>query len=313
MQTRLVHKEQPRGLTSPAARFSSVARKHLLSSFLVLTYAGSWLLWLPLVVAGGDEPSGLGFVLLLLGSLLPSVAAVALVAVVWGGSGVRGLLHRLLIWRVGIGWWLATVVLPCLVLAALGLSILLGGDFPHVTVTVPGAVLLLLVSIFPGSAGGEEIGWRGLALPTMQGARSALSASILLGLAWGVWHLPLYLMGTDSRPFGLFLPWVVLTVATSVLFTWVYNGTGGSLLLAILFHAALNLPLTVFLEPLDSIALPFLLYVALMGLAAALVVTMTGASTLSRSGAKEVSVIGRRPAPIRVPNQGVALMADARP
>lgn len=288
MQTALVRGEQLEG--SALMRTSSLIRRHLLASYLVLAYCVSWLLWLPLVVSGGGEPTGLGFGLLLLGSLAPSSVAVALVAAVFGRAGVRRLLSRLLIWRVGAGWWVAVALLPGLVLVAVGLSVLLGGDPPEVTATVPGALALLLFSIFPGSAGGEEIGWRGLALPKLQGSRRALPASLYLGVAWGVWHLPLYLIGTDIRPISLFVPWVVLTVACSIVFTWIYNGTGGSLLVVILFHAASNVSLTIFLEPLDRIAAPFLIYVALMSLTAASVVAVTGAGDLSRSHARQTAV-----------------------
>ena len=114
---------------------------------------------------------------------------------------------------------MAVVLLPTLAIVAVYSSVLLGGDSPDVTVTIPGAVILLVLFIFPGSAGGEEIGWRGFALPHLQAARSALSASLVLGVAWGVWHLPLYLIGTDIRPLSVLPAWVVLTVAFSVLLT----------------------------------------------------------------------------------------------
>lgn len=278
-----MHDRPPAG-----AHSASLIERHPLASFFVLAYAVSWLLWAPLVISGEDEPTGPSFVLLLLGSLVPSAVAIVLVGVLHGSAGVRKLLRRLLLWRVGAGWWAAVVLLPTLVLAGVGLNILFGGDSPDVTVTIPGAVFLLAFSIFPGSSGGEEIGWRGFALPHLQRVRSALGASVVLGLAWGVWHLPLYLIGTDVRPFSLFAPWVVLTIAASVLFTWMYNGTGGSLLIAVMFHATSNLPLTVFLE--EEVIRPFLIYVGLMVVAASIVVAATGPQTLSRRHPKQVAV-----------------------
>jgi uncharacterized protein len=279
---------------------SSLIRRHPLASFFVLAYAISWLLWAPLVVAGGS-PSGFDFVLLALGSLVPSTVAILLIARLHGQDGVRTLLRRLRIWRVGVGWWAAVVLLSTPALGAVGLSILLGGDAPDLAVTIPGIALLFVFFIFPGSAGGEEIGWRGFALPRLQARRSALAASILLGAAWGVWHLPLYLLGTDLRPLSLFVPWVLLTIASSIIYTWMYNGTGGSLLIVVVFHAASNLPLTVLLEPLDDqVVLPFLLYVALMILAASVVVAVAGPATLSRTRAKQVAGPDR-PATANVP------------
>ena len=101
-----------------------------------------------------------------------------------------------------------------------------------------------------GWAAGEELGWRGFALPRLQQHRNALDASILLGLVWGLWHLPLYfVLGTGQSAMlsagtspafaiGGFLGW---TIGLSVLFTWLFNQTGGSLIVVILFHAAVNL------------------------------------------------------------------------
>jgi membrane protease YdiL (CAAX protease family) len=291
METVVVHDEQLNGTSSAKSRLSSLVERHPLASFFVISYAISWIVWSPLVGAGST--TGVRIIPLALGSLVPSAVAIALVRVLHGRAGVRQLFRRFRTWRVGLGWWLAVLLLPLLTVGAVGLSILLGGDSPDVTVTVPGAVILFLFFVFPGSAGGEEIGWRGFALPHLQRARSALAASVILGGAWGVWHLPLYLVGSDLRPLGLFAPWVVLTVALSVLYTWIYNGTGGSLLIAVLFHAAVNLPLTVFLEPLandNQVALPFLIYVGLMALAALAVVVVTGPATLSRARAKQIAI-----------------------
>ncbi|MET0938516.1 MAG: type II CAAX endopeptidase family protein [Gaiellaceae bacterium] len=293
MQTAVVNNEQLNGAASTKSRLAILIERHPLASFFLLAYAISWLLWAPLVASGDGSPSGPGLVLLLLGSLVPSTVAILLVAVLHGGAGVRKLLHRLLLWRVGVGWWIAVLLVSALGFGAIGLSVLVGGESPNVTVTIPGAVALFVFFLFPGSAGGEEIGWRGFALPQLQAARSALRASLLLGAVWGVWHLPLYLVGTDIRPLSLFAPWVVLTVAASVIYTWIYNGTGGSLLLVVLFHAASNLPLTVFLEPLakdDQVTQPFLIYVALMVIAASVVVAATGPATLSRTHTKQVDV-----------------------
>ena len=271
---------------------SKLLQQHPLASFFVLAYLISWALWLPLVVTGDGSPTGLAFAPLLLGSLVPSAVAIVLVASQYGKAGVGTLLRRLLIWRFGLGWWAAIIALSALSLGAVGVHVLLGGDSPDVTATIPAAAFLFLFSIFPGSAGGEELGWRGFALPHLQRSRSALGASVVLGLGWGVWHLPLYLTGADFRPLSLFAPWVLAAVAASVIYTWIYNGTDGSLLIVVLFHAASNVLLTAFLvDPFeDHVARPFLIYVALMVLAASVVVAVTGTATLSRTRGKQVDV-----------------------
>lgn len=86
---------------------------------------------------------------------------------------------------------------------------------------------------------GEELGWRGFALPRLQARMSALSASLILGLLWALWHLPLYL--TAGHPLSeVFFGWFLLSIlADAILFTWIFNNTRGSLLVVLLFHASI--------------------------------------------------------------------------
>jgi uncharacterized protein len=150
------------------------------------------------------------------------------------------------------------------------------------------AVITLAFFIFPGSALGEEVGWRGYALPRLQSRRSALGASLILGLIWAFYHLPLFFTGQAFRSPGLFVPFVISTSALSVILTWVHNSIGGSLLLVVLLHATANLPLTLLLEPLGSRAmLPFLLFVGPMVVAAIVVVLVAGPAQLSRKHRKQ--------------------------
>jgi membrane protease YdiL (CAAX protease family) len=168
------------------------------------------------------------------------------------------LFKRLLTWRVGIQWYLFVLFWPAVLsLAKTGIAVVLGSavpDFsqppfvqlyplpPELLNTTPFIVFLpfvFLQQMLIGSSMGEEIGWRGYALPRMQTNQSSLRASLLLGVLWGVWHFPLWL--TKGHPMHeTFLGWSVLgLMATTVLFTWVYNHTKGSLLLALLFHTSI--------------------------------------------------------------------------
>jgi membrane protease YdiL (CAAX protease family) len=216
--------------------------------FFVLTYGVAWLLWGPLVVFRG-RPQAVGFLLGLFGSLVPSVVAVGLTGWVHGKPGVRRLLAGLLKWRVGLRWYLVVLLVPLLVPLALGISVLLGGNVPTVDTSILAVVIMFLFSIFPGSALGEELGWRGFAVPHLQDTRSALSASLIVGLVWGMWHLPLFLVNTNSRPLALFPLFVLSVVAISVLLSWLYNSTAGSMLLVVLLHATANLPVTLLSLP----------------------------------------------------------------
>jgi len=103
-----------------------------------------------------------------------------------------------------------------------------------------------------------------------------------------LWHLPLYFTGQAFRPPIFFVPFVISAFALSVLLTWVYNSTGGSLLLVVLLHATANLPLTLLLEPLGSRAMvPLILYFGLMAVAAIVVVIVAGPAHLSRKRRKQ--------------------------
>lgn len=275
----------------PLSNSSTLLRRHPVGVFLALTYVLAWSLWAPLVIFQDTMPKGLGGILAMLGTLVPSTVAVVLVAKLHGKPGVRRLLGRLLRGRVGVRWYVAVIGLSMLAPLALGLSVLLGGSSPALDTTVIAVLVSFLFSIFPGSALGEELGWRGFVLPRLQSRQSALRASLLIGVVWGPWHLPLWLTGRESHPISLFAAFVVSVICLSVLCTWMYNGTGGSLLIVVLFHAAANLPLTILITPLgDDMAPSFLTFVGLMVVAATVVVIATGPAHLSRTRQKQVEL-----------------------
>ncbi|MDF2746509.1 MAG: family intrarane metalloprotease [Propionibacteriaceae bacterium] len=166
----------------------------------------AWTLWAPLVIFSDSLPDPVAFVLRMLGSLVPSVLGLLFVGLLRGRSGVLTLFRRLLHGRIGLRWYVAVLGLTMLAPLAVGLSILMGGSTPVVENTIFGVLFLFAFMIFPGSALGEELGWRGFALPRMQAYDSALKASLVIGILWGSWHLPLWLIGTESHPISLYVP-----------------------------------------------------------------------------------------------------------
>ena len=206
---------------------SSVVKQHPLITFFLLTFALSWTFEIPLVVLGDSIAGTQALVLIILASNVPSVLGIVLTAIVLGGGVLRKLLGRLLVWRVDPRWYLVVLGPVALAGGMVALNALVGGPDMSLGVPLFGVLTLLAFSIFPGSALGEEIGWRGYALPRLQAGRSALSASFILGAIWGSWHLPLYFTGQAERPLGLFPLFVVAVIALSVILAWVYNGTGG--------------------------------------------------------------------------------------
>src|SRR5215210_1892268 len=176
-------------------------------------------------------------------------AALAATGLTSGWAGVRALLRRFLVWRVGLPWYAVVLLGAALLdLAAIGIHVALGGATPDFSQTVgrrivgPSMDLWLALSIFFAFGvftNGEEIGWRGYALPKVQARHGALIASVIVGLVWAVWHVPKFLTEGSAQdfPFPVFL---LDTLAKAVLFTWVYNSTKGSLLMVTLLHAAVN-------------------------------------------------------------------------
>lgn len=165
----------------------------------------------------------------------PALAALIVIALTQGVAGVRAFARRLQYWRVGVRWYaFALVGIPLLYLLA-GLLTRAAGDSALGLSERPWSQVLLL-TIFWGSGGPvEELGWRGFALPLLQQRFSGLAAAQIVGLIWGVWHLP--------DPVGLdLIAFVLQCVANSILLTVVYNGTGGSIPLACLGHWMMNLP-----------------------------------------------------------------------
>jgi membrane protease YdiL (CAAX protease family) len=276
-------------------RLWSVIKRHPIITFFVLTYALSWILESPLVFLRDSVTDTQGLVLILLASNVPSVLAIVLTAVVLGRGSLRKLLARLVIWRVNPLWYLVVVVPAVLAGGMVAFNALLGGPAISVDATLLSAAILLAFMIVPGSALGEEIGWRGYALPRLQTRMSALSASFLLAPIWALWHLPLWLTGAPGRTPLIYAAFVVSAFGLSVLLTWVYNSTGGSLLLVVLLHATINLPIRLLYDSLGSrVTVPVLLYFGLTVVAAVVVIIVYGPQHLSRKHRKQEEVADSR-------------------
>jgi membrane protease YdiL (CAAX protease family) len=267
----------------------SLVKRHPIITFFVLTYLLTWAIESPLVFLTDSVTDTQVLVVQILSSNVPSVVAIMLTAIVFGRGALRKLLGRLLIWRVNPLWYLVVFLGPvALVGGVVPLNALLGGPALSLGMPLLGAAIFFGFSIFPGSALGEEIGWRGYVLPRLQSRMSALSASLFLAPIWALWHLPLWLQGKPFQTPTLYAGFVVSAFALSVILTWVYNSTGGSLLFVVLLHATVNLPQTLTIDELGSRAtVPLLLYWGLMVVAAIVVVVVAGPKYLSRKHRKQ--------------------------
>jgi membrane protease YdiL (CAAX protease family) len=255
----------------------SLVKRHPLIAFFVLAFALSWWPWI--LYAFGPSPTPIA-------SFGPFLAALVVLAITQGKSGIGGLLRRMVRWRVGIRWYAVALLLPVgIALAATALNVLLGAQAPSAA-DLGGWTGLFstfaFVLLIPGSGGTwEEPGWRGFALPSLQAGRSALVASLILGAVWALWHLPLVVATGQMGGWD-----IVIILAWTLVLTWVYNGTGGSVLIVMLFHAMFNTVSGSFISPLafsgaDSVRQSWLLAAVWCAVAVA-VVMWAGPKHLSR-------------------------------
>jgi membrane protease YdiL (CAAX protease family) len=215
-----------------------------LIGFFVLVTLASWLGVVPLLIEShfpGTLPAGSGIIL-----QLPMFFAPALVTILvsWWNEGtpcVRKLLAGLLAWRVAFRWYAFVFLAPAVVCwLALQSSAWFGGRI--LRLQSPLDVLITFGVIFVGYLllNTEEVAWRGYALPQLLARYRPLRASLILGVVWGLFHLPLFLL-KGGHPAGYPLPfYLVFSLALTVVFTWLMQHTKGSLLLAHLFHQSIN-------------------------------------------------------------------------
>lgn len=206
-------------------------KRHSLSLGLVLMFAITWPFYAQLGIFVGY---GLAAACLIVTTLAEGV------------SGAKSLLRRFLHWRVGAKWYAVVFVVPgAIYMAAILLHVILTGspvDFDNTLSRSmfgnSGPIWLFIIPffLFDALTNGEELAWRGFVLPRYQFRFNALMSSIVVGVFWGIWHLP------KVAPEGAWaVAYAILhNIALAVLFTWVYNSTRGSLLLATLFHASFN-------------------------------------------------------------------------
>jgi uncharacterized protein len=214
-------------------------RRNQLWAYFVLAYGLNFLLsWIILSIPSLAHVS----VVWLIPGYTPTISAVIVSGVIGGGAEIKRLLSGWIQFKLGFRWYLAalTFVLGPLLVAAVYLA--LGQAHKGIAAgTVPLTLLGGLAMTLFGAPFGEEAGWRGFALPRMQKRYNALMASVLLGLVWAFWHLPFYIdpvQAANHIPLPIF---VVICVVLSILFTWIYNNTRGSLVGPMLAHFCFNL------------------------------------------------------------------------
>lgn len=260
-----------------------IGNKNLILFFLI-TYLFSWLLWLPSLLSSVlfSKQEVLYEILKIIGAFGPFVAAFFLTLVNEGKQGLKFLWKR--------GWHcenkkfltISIFLIPSLYLSSLILVIFFEGIVPYAFLNWPNPIeIITQFALFFFLAGPfqEEFGWRGYALDRLQLRFNSLNSSIILGVIWGIWHLPSFFIIGTNQGNQLFYPFLFSTIILSVLFTWIYNNSKRSILATMIFHATINGSNYIF--HLDQTTLGFWFYRFLLNFVVVCVVIKYGQKDLS--------------------------------
>lgn len=229
---------------------SNWLKQNSLIAYFILAYAVSWSFEIPIALSvQGIIPAKIPMWIHYFASFGPMTAALVMTSVIEGREGIRNLMSRIFKWRVDIRYYAFAILAPMgLFTFAYLLNRVVTGKWsdlallgfpdylPYITPLGTLGLWLLTYSF------GEETGWRGFALPHLQKTRPATTATLILALAWACWHLPAFFYRDTYIELGIIgFPMFAFSILfAAMVFTWLYNSTGGSVLLVIIFHAVFN-------------------------------------------------------------------------
>lgn len=259
--------------------------------FLILALTCPFMIW-DALAAHDILPFRLPVPVMLMQAYMPTVAVVIVTGLTTGRAGIRELFGKLLIARVGFKWYMFAIFGIAVICIA---AVLLGNQFgplPAVPILAEGMpsnpiALIAVVTItflVRGILNGEELAWRGFALPKLQAKYNALVSSVILSVPFVLFHLPLFF--DPEMGMGPFASFAIRAVALTLLFTWLYNNTRGSVLLAYLMHAAFNTWTNVFSIQTSTNHFQDWMMTVVMVFLAATVVATSGAKDLSRTNSR---------------------------
>ena len=234
--------------------------------FFLLTFAYSWVIWIPSVLDGIGiklpfSVTGYSTAVVIIGAFAPLLAAITLVAREEGRKGTRVFLRQALDIHIKPVFLIVALALPILIhVIAHYLALVVGLDvaetlFPTeisvapIVLAIPYFILMLVIG-----GGQEEFGWRGYAQEPLQEKIGVIPASLVIGVIWGIWHLPLWFMKGDLHSAYSFLAFVMMTTSISIMYAWLYNSSGKKLIVVMFFHAMNNTaaPLLPFLHGIEG-------------------------------------------------------------
>jgi membrane protease YdiL (CAAX protease family) len=252
--------------------------------FFILSFAFSWLLWTPSFIFTGvqNEFSDIVAGLRVIGTFGPTIAGFLISYMEERSLGVFDLWRR--------GWHLekplylipTLLLVPLLCIISFFLATFTEGVVPPEASNIMSDqnVTIIISTFFLGGPLQEEFGWRGYALDRLQSKYNSLSSSLIIGVLWAFWHAPsFFIAGTlqSEQPFYSFFPSVLIL---SILFTWLYNNTNRSVLVAMLFHTSINA--SYWIIPINATSFGPLYYTIFLSLATIIVVFTFGSNNLMR-------------------------------
>jgi len=276
---------------------NSLAARHPILTFVFLVYALTWPFFILEVLASyAILPFELPMPIMILQAFMPGLAAVIVSGWISGKAGIRALFEKLLIVRVGLRWYAFAIFILAFVSAtAISLNNLFGTSavsllstkMPPFSGPIELFINIVMLFIFSAIFNSEELGWRGFALPKLQAKYNALTSSLILSIPWLFFHLPLFFKLGSSQADSSFICYGIGIIAQTVIFTWMYNNTRGSVLLAILLHASSNTWTQIFSINSDATNhfLAWMMTCALV-IVVIVVTVISGAENLSRTNVR---------------------------
>jgi membrane protease YdiL (CAAX protease family) len=234
---------QVKDATSWGSSVIGFLRNHPTAGYFLLAYGFAWVWEIPMFGIWHQWFAGPWLI------LSPTLAAFVMAWITEGRVGIGGLFRRCLTWRAGVHWYLIAVLsIPLLFIVSL--LFMPGGltSFQAPAIGFLFTYLMAFISKFFAAPFTEQPGWRGFAQPRLQEQYGPLAGTLILGLLWGLWHLPFWFLlpghsGAGSGLFGIgipFIEWLAFILGFTILIAWVFNHTRGNILLAMLFHASIN-------------------------------------------------------------------------
>lgn len=216
----------------------------------------------------------------------PTISAIIIAGIIGGWSEIKQLLSGFLKWKVGAFWYFTGFFLMIGPLVFTLFYLLFGGEAPGNPGLTGGLIIITLINTIINGPLSEEAGWRGFALPKLESRFGSLISSLILGIIWACWHIPFYFI-EQRMPFYIF---IILVLVITILMTWGYNNTKGSLLITVIFHFSFNFN-GAFITGILGLLPMMIFYIGgsvMIGIYVIVVIIFAGPSKLSRKSDSEM-------------------------